>query len=67
MKLAHKKTVFTWGLHLRDMNNNVIKPQLFYYSSVTKQRKTSGAIPEGGIYVHNNGRAYTEVKFVADF
>jgi len=48
------------------MKDNNIKPQFFYFSSITKQRKTSGAVPEDGIYVHNNGRGYVEIKFVAE-
>jgi len=66
LRLFHKKTIFTWALHLRDMKDNNIKPQFFYFSSITKQRKTSGAVPEDGIYVHNNGRGYVEIKFVAE-
>ena len=67
LKLVHKRTVFTWVLNLRDMSSTIIKPQMFYFSSITKQRKTSGAIPEGGIYVHNNGRGYVEIKFLAEY
>lgn len=51
---------------MREMNNTIIKPQLFYFSSVTKQRKSTGAVPEGGIYVHNNGRGYAEIKFLVE-
>ena len=45
LKLVHKKTVFTWVLNMNNMNTTIIKPQLFYFSSITKQRKTSGAVP----------------------
>ena len=45
LKLVHKKTVFTWVLNMNNMNTTTIKPQLFYFSSITKQRKTSGAVP----------------------
>ena len=45
LKLVHKKTVFTWVLNMNSMSTTVIKPQLFYFSSITKQRKTSGAVP----------------------
>ena len=48
------------------MSSTVVKPQMFYYSSITKQRKTSGAIPEEGVYVHHNGKGYLEMKFVAE-
>jgi predicted metalloprotease len=67
LKLVHKRTVYTWGLNLQGLINTVIKPQFFYYSSITKQRKTSGCIPEEGIYVHSNGKAYVEIKFAAEF
>jgi len=46
VKLGYKKSVFTWAITLTNMNATIIKPQLFYYNSATKQRKTSGAIPE---------------------
>ncbi len=46
VKLTHRKTIFTWALTLKHLPNNVAKIQLYYYSSVTKQRKSTGAIPE---------------------
>lgn len=39
---------------------------MYYYNSVTKQRKTSGAIPEEGVYVHHLDKGYTEIKFYAE-
>jgi hypothetical protein len=48
------------------MNGTIIKPQMFYYCPLTKQRKSSNAIPDAGIYVHNTGKVgYVEVKFMA--
>lgn len=58
VKLAHKKSVFTLALTMTKMSTNVVKVQMFYYSSITKQRKTSGAVPEEGLYVHHNGNGY---------
>ncbi len=40
---------------------------MFYYNSTSKERRNSSAIPEEGIYVYNNGRAFTEIKFLAEF
>ena len=39
---------------------------MFYYNTITKQRKSSNAVPDSGIYVHNNGKAYVEIKFLAE-
>lgn len=39
---------------------------MYYYNSVTKQRKTSGAIPEEGVYVHHLDIGYAEIKFYAE-
>jgi hypothetical protein len=58
IKLNHKRSVFTWGLNFTKLVHNMVRPQMYYYNSITKQRKTSGAIPEEGIYVHNSGQAY---------
>jgi len=66
-KLNSKQLVFTWGLNIRKSNNTTIKPQMLYYNSLTKQRKTSGAVPEEGLYLHTNGEAsYIEMKFYAE-
>ena len=67
LRLSHKHTVFTWGLNLKGLSQNLIKPQMYYYSSATKQRKSSNACPEGGIYVHHSGKSYVEIKFLAEF
>lgn len=40
---------------------------MYYYSSITKQKKSSGAIPEDGLYINNNGSTYMEIKFLAEF
>ena len=57
--LRHKKTIFTLGLNFTKVHNNLLKVQMYYYNSGTKQQKSSGAIPEEGLYVHhNNGNAY---------
>ncbi len=58
IKLNHKRSVFTWGLNFTKLAQTMVRPQMYYYNSITKQRKTSGAIPEEGIYVHNSGQAY---------
>ena len=44
----------------------MVKPQMYYYNSITKQRKSSGAVPEEGVYVHHGGQAYIEIKFLAE-
>jgi cytochrome oxidase Cu insertion factor (SCO1/SenC/PrrC family) len=58
VKLHHKKTVFTWTLNLKNMPQNLLKMQFYYYSSITKQRKSTAAVPEEGVYVHHSGTAY---------
>jgi hypothetical protein len=40
---------------------------MFYYNSVSKERRNSATVPDEGIYVYNNGRAFTEIKFLAEF
>jgi hypothetical protein len=56
-RLGHKRTVFTWGLNIRKSSNTILKPQMFYYSSITKQKKSSGAVSDDGIYLHTSGEA----------
>lgn len=51
---------------MREMSTTIVKPQFYYYNSTTKQRKTSGAMPDDGLYVHHNGKGYVEVKFIAE-
>lgn len=48
------------------MTSNLIKVQFSYYNSVTKHRKSTGAVPEEGVYVHHSGIGYTELKFLAE-
>ena len=39
---------------------------MFYYNSHTKQRKTSRAVDDSGVYVHNCGKGYVQIKFLAE-
>ena len=66
VKLCYQRTAFTWALNMRNMSTTIVKPQFYYYNSTTKQRKPSGAIPDDGLYVHQNGKGYVEVKFIAE-
>ena len=60
-------TVFTWGLTFSQFNGGNIYPQMYYYNSVTKERKTSGAVPEEGLNLHHTGSGiYSEIKFMAE-
>lgn len=44
----------------------MVYPQMFYMNSATKERKTSGAVPEEGLYLHHTGQGVSfEVKFLA--
>lgn len=36
IKLNHKRSVFTWGLNFTKMTSNMVKPQMYYYNSITK-------------------------------
>lgn len=40
---------------------------MYYYNSVTKQRKSSNACPDSGVYVHHAGKSYVEIKFLAEY
>lgn len=46
VSLNHKKTVFTLSLSLTNITNNLLKIQMIYFSSVTKQRKSVNILPE---------------------
>ena len=46
VKLNHRKTIFTLFLTLRNLSNNIVKLQLYYYNSASKQKKSTGAVPE---------------------
>jgi|JI61114BRNA_FD_contig_41_1693849_length_568_multi_2_in_0_out_0_2 hypothetical protein len=60
VKIPHSKTVFTWGLNLRKPNGTQLKCQMYYYNSITKERKNSKVIPDDGIFLnHNNDSCYT--------
>lgn len=58
VKLTHKKSIFTLALNLSKLSSNLVKVQMHYYNSITKQRRSSGAVPEEGVYVHHNGQGY---------
>jgi len=60
--------VFTWALTFENFNaSEAVKPQMYYYNSANRQRKTSGAMPEEGFRLHQNGNGvFAEIKFVAE-
>lgn len=67
VSIPHKHCVITWGLNITKPGTNVIKPQLWYYNTVTKQRKNSKTIPDEGLnLMHNGDSVYTEVRFLVD-
>jgi hypothetical protein len=65
--LSSKRTVFTLSLNLTAIPSDLLKVQMFYYNSSTKERRSSAAVPEEGMYVYNSGKAYTEIKFLAEY
>jgi hypothetical protein len=65
--LAHKKTVFTLAIALNNLTTTMLRTQMSYYSTSTKQRKNAGALPEEGIFLHHNGSTQIEIKFLAEF
>jgi hypothetical protein len=67
LQLSSKRTVFTLSLNLTAVPNDMLKVQMFYYNSTSKERRSSGVVPEEGVYVYSNGRAFTEIKFLAEF
>jgi hypothetical protein len=67
VQLSCKRTVFTLSLSLTALPSDLLKVQMFYYNSASKERRNSAAAPEEGIYVYNSGRAFTEIKFLAEF
>lgn len=67
MQLNNKHTVFTLSLNLTSLNNDLLRVQMYYYNSATKEKRSSGAIPEDGVYIYNSGRGYTEIKFLAEY
>lgn len=40
---------------------------MFYYNTSTKERRSSAIIPEEGVFIYNNGKGYTEIKFLAEY
>ena len=40
--LAHKKTVFTLAIALNNLTTTMLRTQMSYYSTSTKQRKNAG-------------------------
>ena len=60
-------TVFTWTVTYSNFQGGNVYPQMFYFNSATKERKTSGAMPEEGLVLHHNGEGVSfEVKFFAE-
>jgi hypothetical protein len=67
VKLIHDKTLLTWTITLLKPSGTVLKPQLYFYNSITKNRQNTKIIPSDGIYMHHNGEQYTtELRFVVD-
>lgn len=46
LPLAHKHTVFTLSLALNSLSATMLRTQMSYFSTATKQRKSAGALPE---------------------
>ena len=53
--LAHKHTIFSLSLSLNNLSTTMLRTQMSYFSTATKQRKSAGALPEEGLYLHHNG------------
>ena len=67
VKIPHQKTVFTWGLNFSKPSGNTLKCQMEHYNSLTKERKSSKAVPDDGVFInHNNDACYTEIRFFAE-
>jgi hypothetical protein len=67
VKLSHEKTLLTWTITLLKPSGTNLKPQLYLYNSITKNRQNTKIIPSDGIYMHHNGDQYTtELRFVVD-
>lgn len=66
VSLTNKRTVFSLNLTLTSITNNLLKVQMYYYNSTTKQLKSSNAVPEEGVYVHGTNTA-VDLKFFAEF
>lgn len=67
VKIPHTKTVFTWGLNLQKPSSNLLKTQMYYYNSTTKERNNSKTIPEEGVFLNHSGDScYIELRFFAD-
>ena len=65
--LVHKHTVFTWTVTYSNFQGGVVYPQMFYFNSATKERKTSGAMPEEGLTLHHTGQGVSfEVRFFGE-
>lgn len=55
VKLLHQKTLLSWTITLFKPSGTVLKPQLYFYNSITKNRQNTKIIPSDGIYMHHNG------------
>lgn len=62
-KIPHKQAVYTWALNLQRPNTSNLKTQMYYYNSLTKQKKNSKAIPDEGLYINNgNDSSFVEMR-----
>jgi hypothetical protein len=66
-KIPHEKTLITWTLNIQKPSTTMLKAQLYFYNSITKNKQSSKIIPQEGLYLHHDGQqCVSEMRFVVE-